>query len=801
MFSTPPEPDLHAIVAWVRRGQVAFATSMPQDPATASTALLPATRRARRRRLATLLTVLAAGGLGHAGLLFWMGTKATDRPQAEPARATPAAPATESDEAADELAAGDALLAAATSPDAEELGRAARHFARAVRLRESTLAAAADPDARREAALGLAVALERFGTVDLAQGFFGDAERSLARAEAIAAEIRHDALVRSIAARRGEAALGERRPKDALDHLSRALGDAPSVALLERLAIAALAAGEAERAMTTLERALTMPDAAGGDPRRRAALLERLGQAACAAGRHADGITALEASLATLVALGASPTERADATERIADAEERAGRGPAAIAALQRAIGELGETDHAERRLALTMRIASAAVERGDRATARRAAADAIGLAEASGTLDDDILLRIGDLRRDAGDLDGAATAYQSALASRQAAAVAEPSDAERARALVAAQQRVAALALLRERPAEAKDFAERARTTLASVAASRGAGDPAIAAELALELASLDQMLGDIALADGRFEEAVRAFGRARDARRAAFDRNPASMAAARDLGETLASLGAVALRIGRVEVALRHLEENLALHAAMAERPGAPSAASVPSAALRGHASALDRLANAQLASGNSTAALATFERSLAIRTALGERDPEGPTTLDELADAHEQLASMLVIRGELREALGHAEAALLLRRRCLATMPDDELALASVASSLARHGDIAFALGDLERAEISHRAALEHRLSAALRRPTDERLRRDVAVSHCSVGRVAGARGQAKEAIARLEEAERLLRTIARRGGEDEDLRQDLATVAVALERMRSAESASP
>jgi tetratricopeptide (TPR) repeat protein len=790
MFPTPPEPDLHAIVAWVRRGQVAFAAFMPHDPATVSTAHPPPPRRAGRRRLAMLLTVLAAGGLGHAGLLYWMGTKPTGRPHEGSSRATTEAPAPKPDEAASELAAGDALLAAAAGPDAEGLSQAARHFAQAVRLRETALAAAIDADARRLAAHALAVALERFGTVDLAQGFFGDAERSLARAEALAVEVAEADLVRSIAARRGEAALAERRPGDAMAHFSRALGDAPSAALLERLALAELAAGEAPRAAATLRRSLALRGDDASEERGRAEALRLLAQAESSAGRHDDGIAALRASHAALVAANASSLERSRAAERIADSEERMGRLVETITALRLALDELDGED-LTRSIDLTLRLGQAAAARGDRSGAREAAADALALAERSGGIDDPRRLRIGDLLRDAGDLDGAAEAYRSALGSMQATAVAAPDDAELARDLARAQVRVAALALLRERPVEATAFADRARKTLAAIVDSRRDPEPTLTSELA----AVDQLLGDIALADGRFEDAVRAYGRARGPRRIAVDRAPDSLAAIDDLGETLASLGAVALRIGRIEVAIRHLEERRALQASIAERPGAPIAA------LRGHASALDRLANALLAAGDSAGAVATFERSLAVREAMRDRDPEGPTTLDSLADAHEQLASMLVIRNDLPAARRHADESLALRRRVLAMMPDDDAAVAAIAGALARHGDIAFALGDLDGAEASHRAALEHRLNAALRRPTDEALRRDVAVSHCNIGRVVGARGQAREAIERFEEAERLLKTIARRDGADDDLREDLDTVALALERMRSAESASP
>ena len=786
MFSTPPERDLHAIVAWVGASQVAFATFMAHDPADARIA--PAEpRRPARRRLATLITVLVAGGIGHAGLLYWMGSRGNGRPEGIP----PIAEAARSPnaEAAKELALGDALLAASNTPEAESLGRAAKHFARAVRLGEETLAAATDAGQRADAALALAVALERFATVDLAQGFFGDAEATLARAEALANDIDRDSLARSIAARRGEAALAERRAADAVTHFQRALGEAPNAALLERLAIAALAAGDAELAVTTLRRTLAMQ---GDEPS--AATLKLLGQAECAAGRHDEGIAALESSHAALVTAGASPLERSLAIELIADAEARAGRGVAAIAALRRAIDELDGAD-AARRIELAMRVASVAAERGDRDGALVAAREALALAESEGRFDDAMRLRVGDLSRDAGDLDGAAEAYQAALASLQAAAVAAPNDPTRARSLVAAQRRVAALALLRERPAEAATFAERGRKTLAAIVASESAKGGTPDPEPVSELASIDQLLGDIALADDRFEDAVRAYGRARGPRRAALERAPDSLAARGDLGETLAALGAVALRIGRIDVAMRHVEENLDLHAAIAERPGAPIAA------LRNHASALDRLANARLASGNSAGAVETFERSLAVRKAMHARDPDGALALDELADAHEQLASMLVIRGDLAAALAHADEGLGLRRRVLEGMPEDTAAVAAIAGALARHGDIAFAKGDLELADESHRGALDYRLSAASRRPTDESLRRDVAVSHCNIGRVAGARGQAREAIERFEEAERLLKTIARRSGTDDDLREDLATVALALERMRAAESASP
>ncbi len=792
MFSTPPERDLHAIVAWVGASQVAFATFMAHDPADARIA--PAEpRRPARGRLATLITVLVAGGIGHAGLLYWMGSRGNGRPEGTPPIAQPAPSSNATAEAAKELALGDALLAASNTPEAESLGRAAKHFARAVRLGEETLAAATDPGQRADAALALAVALERFATVDLAQGFFGDAEATLARAEALANDIDRDSLARSIAARRGEAALAERRAGDAVTHFQRALGEAPNAALLERLAIAALAAGDAELAATTLRRTLAMQ---GDEPS--AATLKLLGQAECAAGRHDEGIAALESSHAALVTAGASALERSLAIELIADAEARAGRGVAAIAALRRAIDELDGAD-AARRIELAMRVASVASERGDRDGALVAAREALALAESEGRFDDAMRLRVGDLSRDAGDLDGAAEAYQAALASLQAAAVAAPNDPTRARSLVAAQRRVAALALLRERPAEAATFAERGRKTLAAIVASEsakgGTPDPALVSELVSELASIDQLLGDIALADDRFEDAVRAYGRARGPRRAALERAPDSLAARGDLGETLAALGAVALRIGRIDVAMRHVEENLDLHAAIAERPGAPIAA------LRNHASALDRLANARLASGDSAGAVETFERSLAVRKAIHARDPDGALALDELADAHEQLASMLVIRGDLAAALAHADEGLGLRRRVLGAMPEDTAAVAAIAGALARHGDIAFAKGDLELADESHRGALDYRLSAASRRPTDESLRRDVAVSHCNIGRVAGARGQAREAIERFEEAERLLKTIARRSGTDDDLREDLATVALALERMRAAESASP
>lgn len=343
------------------------------------------------------------------------------------------------------------------------------------------------------------------------------------------------------------------------------------------LARARTAAGEPDAALAAVESLRRLPGLEAGDPR----------------------LDLAEAEAAT--ARSDFPRQAAAAEQAAARAEGLGARRLATEALISRAwaLRQLGEPEEALRVVARARELAGAA---GDQ-----------GLEAAAGSVE-------GSLRMDRGDLAGAASAFESALALCRARG-------DRGGTALALNN----LAVVRRRRGESGVALRQYRE---AEAVARETGNRRGAAYASANVAASLAELGQLPAALERLEQALAEF-------RALSD--PAGVASA------LASLGGVRRRLGDLRGARAALEESLAGRRSIGERAG--------------EAGALAALAQVHLDAGELDRAEPLLEESLALARSLVQKSAE--------AAALGGLGELAAARGDLAGASGRWIEALALRR----------------------------------------------------------------------------------------------------------------------------------
>lgn len=276
---------------------------------------------------------------------------------------------------------------------------------------------------------------------------------------------------------------------------------------------------------------------------------------------------------------------------------------------------------------------------------------------------------------------------------------------------------------------------------------------------------AELANALGDIELGQGRLREARDLFSRAVGARRAIMQAHPTDDTAGRNLGVAESKVGDVMLRLGDARGALEQFGKARDIHAAMvAARPQDTLALRYLGVSLSRYGQALNAFPERIQES------LDNCREWLAITERLTARDPTNATWRRDNAVALHNLARLQRLSGDLEGALASENKSLAVRRGIVEERPSVESRW-EVSTSLSELCTILRESGSLRESRDYGIQALELVRQVAAENPDDLRLRTAIAYRAEGLAQVESLLGNHAEALALLEEGYGILSEVSR------------------------------
>jgi tetratricopeptide (TPR) repeat protein len=334
---------------------------------------------------------------------------------------------------------------------------------------------------------------------------------------------------------------------------------------------------------------------------------------------------------------------------------------------------------------------------------------------------------KIGDIRRDQGDLQAALASYQAALAIAERLAAADPANAEAQRDLSISHNKIGDIRRT-QRDLQAAMLSHLAALVIAERLA---AADPANA-EAQRDLSTSHDHIGDILRTQNELQPALARYQAALAIRESLAAIDPANANAQCDLCVSHNKIGDTRREQGDLQAALASYQAALAI----AERLAAADPANAE--AQRDLSISHNKIGDIRRDQGEHQAALASYLHARAIRERRAAADPANALAQRDLAASHTRIGGIRVGLGELQAALASYQAALANHERLADTDPANAEAQRDLSVSHNNIGDIRRAQGDLRSALASYLAALAIRERRAAADPDNALAQRDLAVS---------------------------------------------------------------
>ena len=277
---------------------------------------------------------------------------------------------------------------------------------------------------------------------------------------------------------------------------------------------------------------------------------------------------------------------------------------------------------------------------------------------------------------------------------------------------------------------------------------------------------------LGDIAIAQGRLEEAERRYEKSLEICLALAEET-GTIESRRDLAVSFERLGDIAELQGRLEEAKEKYEKGLEIQLALVDETGTVESR-------RDLSIYYNKLGDIAKAQGRLEEAKKNYEKSLKIRFVLA-KEKRTVESLQDLAISYSKLGDIAKEQGRLEEA----DMSYLKSLEIRYTLSEETGTVESrrdLSMSFERLGDIAGARGILKEAEGHYEIALEISLALAEETGTIES-RQDLAICYYKLGRIAEAQGRLEEARSYYEKRLEIRLALAEETGTVES-RRDLA-----------------
>jgi tetratricopeptide (TPR) repeat protein len=255
---------------------------------------------------------------------------------------------------------------------------------------------------------------------------------------------------------------------------------------------------------------------------------------------------------------------------------------------------------------------------------------------------------------------------------------------------------------------------------------------------------------LGDLHLAAGDLNAAMRNFRRGGEQAEARAKREPDNPEWQRDLSVSYNRLGDALMDQGHVREALEAFGKDLAIAQALAARE--------PEKTLwqRDLSVSYEKIGNVLLSEGDGPGALAMYRKALAIREALAKGDPDNARRQRELSVSYNKIGDALVLLGDGPGALESYRKDLAIAEALAASDPGNTQWQRDLSVSHDKIGEMLASQGDAEGALAAHRKGFEIAERLVTSDPANTEWQRDLAVSHGKIGDVLAAQEKRQEAL---------------------------------------------
>ncbi len=270
-------------------------------------------------------------------------------------------------------------------------------------------------------------------------------------------------------------------------------------------------------------------------------------------------------------------------------------------------------------------------------------------------------LLRLGDVRRDQGDLAGALDAFQKSLDIRQPLAARDPDNAEWLRDLSVSHERIGDVRRDQGDLAGALDAFQKDL----DIAQRLAARDPDNAG-WQRDLSVSHNKIGDVRRDQGDLAGALDAFQKDLDIAQRFAARDPDNAGWQLDLSVSHERIGDVRRDQGDLAGALDAFQKSLGIRQRLAGRD--PDNAEW----LRDLSVSHDKIGDVRRDQGDRAGALDAFQKSLGIRQPLAARDPANAGWQRDLSVSHEKIGNIRRDQGDLAGALNSYKKAVAISER---------------------------------------------------------------------------------------------------------------------------------
>ncbi len=198
-------------------------------------------------------------------------------------------------------------------------------------------------------------------------------------------------------------------------------------------------------------------------------------------------------------------------------------------------------------------------------------------------------------------------------------------------------------------------------------------------------------------------------------------------------------------------------------------------------------------ERIGDVLVAQGDGAEALGAYQASLALRTALAQRDPANTEWQRDLSVSHDRIGDILVAQGDGAGALAAYQASLALRTALAQRDPANTQWQRDLSVSHSKIGDVLVAQGDGAGALAAYQAGQDIARGLAQRDPANTEFQRDLSVSHNKIGDVLVSQGDGAGALAAHQAGLDIARSLAQRDPANTQWQRDLVVSNVNLSKV--------
>ena len=289
---------------------------------------------------------------------------------------------------------------------------------------------------------------------------------------------------------------------------------------------------------------------------------------------------------------------------------------------------------------------------------------------------------------------------------------------------------------------------------------------------------------LGDLMVAVGRGEEALRLYQQSLEIRSRLANAEPDRAGYQRDLSVSYNKLGDLMVAVGRGEEALRLYQQSLDITVRLGGTE--PDRADYQ----RDLSVSYNKLGDLMAAVGRGEEALRLYQQSLDITVRLAGAEPDRADYQRDLSVSYERLGDLMVGLGRGEEALLLHQQSLEIRTRLAGAEPDRADYQRDLSVSYNKLGDLMVAVGRGEEALRLYQQSLEIRSRLAGAEPDRADYQRDLSVSYNKLGDLMVAVGRVEEALLLYQQSLDLAVRLAGAEPDRADYQRDLS---IAYERI--------